>query len=425
MKSRPFFHFTPEKGWCNDPNGTIYLNGTYHLFYQYYPDDIVWGPMHWGHAVSKDLAIWEHRHIALCPDNLGYIFSGSCIYDEENVSGLGTQSNPPLIAMYTSHDPDTGVEQQSIAFSTDFENFTKYENNPVISNQIASPDYKPDFRDPKLFRNTVKGGYSIALAAGKVIEFYHSDDLINWQKTGEFYPGENGFSGVCECPDCFPMKIAGEEKWVLLLSSILDDDKINGTLEERGYAYAHVMQYFIGDFDGDTFIDTQKSDVPLVPDYGPDNYAMVSFANCTERLLIGWGENWDYVSCTPAADYRGKMTLVRRADMVETSRGYRLSFEPCADVKKEKYIMQCGDTLVLRDDNADVLKIKVTEDEIWVDRSRFGDMCFSEKLKNNRYNISKAKRYKSGDCDITVVRDNGYFEIFAEGGLIVFSVMTF
>lgn len=101
--NRPNYHFTPQKGWMNDPNGMVYIDGEYHLFYQHYPDDIVWGPMHWGHAISRDLLHWEHKEIALYPDELGYIFSGSCIYDKENVSGLGTKDNPPFACvLYTS-----------------------------------------------------------------------------------------------------------------------------------------------------------------------------------------------------------------------------------------------------------------------------------------------------------------------------------
>jgi len=124
------YHFTPPKGWTNDPNGLVYINGVYHLFYQHYPHDIVWGPMHWGHAVSTDLLHWEHKPIAIYPTEEEYIFSGSCVYDKENVSGLGTKEQPPLVAFYTAHNPVTGEEQQSIAYSTDFEIFTKYAGNP-------------------------------------------------------------------------------------------------------------------------------------------------------------------------------------------------------------------------------------------------------------------------------------------------------
>jgi len=104
-KYRPQIHFSPKTGWMNDPNGMIYHKGIYHLFFQYYPDSTVWGPMHWGHATSKDLFHWKEQTIALYPDNLGYIFSGSAVLDKYNTTGLGTKQHPPLIAIFTHHDP--------------------------------------------------------------------------------------------------------------------------------------------------------------------------------------------------------------------------------------------------------------------------------------------------------------------------------
>ena len=103
---RPQIHFSPQANWMNDPNGLIYSTGTYHLFFQYYPNDIVWGPMHWGHATSKDLVHWEEQDIALYPDPLGYIFSGSAVIDHENRSGLGSMENPPMVAIFTHHEPE-------------------------------------------------------------------------------------------------------------------------------------------------------------------------------------------------------------------------------------------------------------------------------------------------------------------------------
>lgn len=129
---RPKIHFSPEKGWMNDPNGMVYVDGVYHFFYQKYPYDTSWGPMHWGHATSRDLIHWEHQPIALYPDELGFIFSGSAVYDIQNSSEYGTNENPPIIAIYTSHHKD-GLEQQSIAYSNDKgRHFEKSYLNPVI-----------------------------------------------------------------------------------------------------------------------------------------------------------------------------------------------------------------------------------------------------------------------------------------------------
>src|SRR5579864_9750228 len=102
---RPGFHFSPKEKWMNDPNGLVHFNGVYHLFFQYYPGDIVWGPMHWGHATSRDLVHWQQQPIALYPDSRGYIFSGSAIVDKTNSSGLGRNGQIPLVAIFTEHDP--------------------------------------------------------------------------------------------------------------------------------------------------------------------------------------------------------------------------------------------------------------------------------------------------------------------------------
>ena len=129
---RPQYHFSPEAHWMNDPNGLVYNDGTYHLFYQFYPDSTVCGPMHWGHATSEDLKNWNNEPIALEPDELGYIFSGSAVVDHNNSSGLGTAENPPLIAMYTYHEPKgaeaktSDYQYQGIAYSLDNgKSFTK------------------------------------------------------------------------------------------------------------------------------------------------------------------------------------------------------------------------------------------------------------------------------------------------------------
>lgn len=164
---RPKIHFSPEEGWMNDPNGMVYVDGVYHFFYQKYPYDTSWGPMHWGHATSRDLIHWEHQPIALYPDELGFIFSGSAVYDTQNSSEYGTNENPPIIAIYTSHHKD-GLEQQSIAYSNDKgRHFEKSYLNPVIKNPGIS-----DFRDPKAFWNPVRRCWSLVLAAQTPTEGY-------------------------------------------------------------------------------------------------------------------------------------------------------------------------------------------------------------------------------------------------------------
>ena len=417
------YHFTPPKGWTNDPNGLVYINGVYHLFYQHYPHDIVWGPMHWGHAVSTDLLHWEHKSVAIYPTEEEYIFSGSCVYDKENVSGLGSKEQQPLLAFYTAHNPVTGEEQQSIAYSTDFETFTKYEGNPVIENEKymagdeakKNPAFKKDFRDPKVFPNLVLGGFSMVLAAGHQLEFYHSMNLLSWEKTGEFAPKE-GVIDICECPDCFPLETEEGTKWILMLSLT-----------------SHIMPYYVGTFDGNTFVEEKDEfeenvNTPLL-DYASDNYAMVTFAGSPTPLMLGWGESWDYVSQTPAKNYRGKMTMARKAQLLKTEKGWRLRFAPATlsgIAKKDVWqgVLQPGEHKEFLLSEGKKLVLSVTKEEILVDRSNGGDLSFSEYLQTKAA-CFLAKRIKTGNCNITVIQDNGYFEIFADDGLVVFSVMTY
>ncbi|MEL7146805.1 MAG: glycoside hydrolase family 32 protein, partial [Bacteroidota bacterium] len=219
---RPYFHFTPPSQWMNDPNGMFYYEGEYHLFYQHYPDSNVWGPMHWGHAVSRDMIVWEHLPIALYPDSLGYIFSGSAVVDWKNSTGFGTAEQPPIVAVYTYHDPlgekagKTDFQSQGIAYSIDKgRTWTKYDANPVLPNQGVK-----DFRDPKVFWHQQSQRWIMTLAELDHISFYASENLIAWEKLSDFGLTYGSHGGVWECPDLFELTVEGteESKWVLLVS---------------------------------------------------------------------------------------------------------------------------------------------------------------------------------------------------------------
>ncbi|NND62558.1 MAG: glycoside hydrolase family 32 protein, partial [Flavobacteriaceae bacterium] len=302
-KFRPQFHFSPPEKWMNDPNGLVYHNGIYHLFYQFYPEDVVWGPMHWGHAVSEDLIHWEHKPIALYPDELGYIFSGSAVVDIENTSEFGTAENPPLVAIYTYHLMEgekagrNDFQTQGIAFSLDNgETWTKYEGNPVIGNTDIR-----DFRDPKVFWDEERSKWVMALVAGDHVKLYDSSNLKDWRLLSEFGKEVGAHGGVWECPDLFKLKVeeSEEEKWVLLVS-------INPGAPNGGSG----TQYFVGDWDGTTFSSNQSHEWI---DLGRDNYAGVTFNNVPDdtRKFIGWMSNWDYAQSTPTKGWRSAMTLPR------------------------------------------------------------------------------------------------------------------
>ncbi len=455
IENRPYVHFTPAKGWINDPNGMVYINGEYHLFYQHYPDALHWGPMHWGHAVSRDLLHWEHLPIAIYPDELGVIFSGSCFYDRENLSGFaskdipffGIKGKPPLVAIFTSHymamvdGKPVGKEQQSIAYSTDLVHFEKYYGNPVISN-----DTKKDFRDPKAFWNPVKKCVSLVLAAGKCVEFYASKDLKNWEKTGEFEPAKHGLDGICECPDCFPVIAEdGTEKWVLFISMIVPPEK-RCVKNDRYDRMTHISQYFIGEFDGDTFHDTEHASEGLILDYGTDNYAPVTFQNLDEKVMIGWGNNWEYARGTcPTEGYNGRMTLARRIGMRKMEEGYRLcySFEGLENLMQTSRKLEQGENRLRMDAfgirvtagtcgkiticnrNGEKLLVELSDTEIIVDRSAAGRNDFHEAFAKESLRINRAPRKNNKDAALDLVWDRSILEVIADQGLVGFTVNAY
>ncbi len=422
---RPNIHFTPPVMWTNDPNGMVYVNGIYHLFYQHYPEAPNWGPMHWGHAVSRDLLHWKHMPMALYPDELGMIFSGSCVYDRENTSGYGTKEKPPIVAVYTNHGRH-GLEQQSIAYSTDGIHFEKSYQNPVIPNPGIS-----DFRDPKAFYNPVKNCWSLVLAAGDRVHFYKSEDLKRWEKTGEFGPEGNLASGVWECPDLFQVEAEdGRKLWVLIVSMT--------TTTEDGRCRT---QYFLGDFDGDKFILQQKEEEPLWMDFGFDNYAGVTFQNLEEPLFLGWAMNWGYANETPTGEYCGQMTLARSLRAVKTEKGYRLaaSFAGLEKYQHSAYPVNhmqrlCTDTfgmkvtgtkkITLSNALGQKLVIQVTEDEVFVDRTHAGEHAFHEQFRMPQYCSVRIPRMKQ-DGKMELIFDVSVLEVLADDGLIPVSMVVY
>jgi len=336
-KHRPTFHFTPPEKWMNDPNGMVYYEGEYHLFYQHYPDSTVWGPMHWGHAVSEDLVTWEHLPIALYPDELGYIFSGSAVIDWKNTSGFGKNGGPPMIAIFTHHEPKGAAsgkskvfQYQSIAYSNDKgRTWTKYAGNPVVPN----PGIK-DFRDPKVIWDDDSDQWVMVFAAWDHVKFYGSPNLKDWTHLSDFGKEWGTHAGVWECPDLFPLivKGKGEKKWVLLQS--LNPGGANG---------GSGTQYFVGDFNGKAFIidpefgERVKRDSTIWLDYGRDNYAGVTWSDIPpsdgRRLFMGWMSNWDYAQSVPTESWRSAMTLPRNLVLKRTHLGLTLFSEPVKELE--------------------------------------------------------------------------------------------
>ena len=463
---RPQLHFSPRAGWMNDPNGMVYHEGEYHLFYQYYPDSTVWGPMHWGHAVSPDLLRWEELPIALYPDSLGYIFSGSVVVDHANSSGFGTEDDPPLVAIFTHHDAaarEAGsktFESQSIAYSTDRgRSWTKYVDNPVLENFSN----RPDFRDPKVIYDEDSGQWVMVLASGDRVQFYGSQDLKYWKQLSEFGRGVGAHGGVWECPDLFPMTVAetGEQRWVLLVS--IGSGAPNG---------GSGTQYFVGDFDGKRFT-LERDFKPAVRggggawiDYGRDNYAGVTFSNLPQEygrtVFLGWMSNWAYAQTVPTDHWRGAMTLPRALTLRRDGLGYVVTSSPVAELRSleaDSAPFAGGDTLLtplmpapasaptpsltgrielkvayrdgadfgveLYNERGESLLIGYSDAEkvYYIDRRGAGASDFSDNFAPARSEAPRSQDRKL--VELTLLVDATSVELFADGGRVVMTETFF
>ena len=403
----------------NDPNGMVFYEDEYHLFYQYYPDSNVWGPMHWGHAVSKDLMHWQHLPIALYPDSLGYIFSGSAVVDWKNSSGFGKNGKPPLVAIFTYHNMALekagrkDFQYQGIAYSNDKgRSWTKYSGNPVIPNK----DKIQDFRDPKVIWDERSGQWVMAFAAFDHVKIWTSPDLKSWTHRSDFGKEIGAHGGIWECPDLFPITTSdGTEKWVLLVS-------INPGAPNGGSG----TQYFVGDFDGANFrLDPGfAADVPLGKgvwlDYGRDNYAGVTWSDLpaaqNRRVFMGWMSNWDYAQVVPTTVWRSAMTLPRSLHLYKTSEGFRIFSKPVAQtalLKKGFKRLQpqpVGKTLALPKSKG-LLQLDLSFNDLSADAD-FGIELSNEKGEWYRIGYDAAQRQFYSDR--TKAGVNEFSEKFAE-----------
>ena len=291
-KFRPTYHFSPLYGWMNDPNGMVYKDGEYHLFYQHNPYGSKWGNMHWGHAISKDLINWEHRPDAITPDALGTIFSGSAVVDTDNTAGFGAGA---IVAIYTQN---SDRQVQSIAYSTDNgRSFTKYENNPVLTSDAR------DFRDPKVFWHKETQRWIMLLAVGQEMQIFSSSNLKDWAFESSFGEGQGAHGGVWECPDLFELPVDGtnEKKWVLLCN-----------LNPGGPFGGSATQYFVGTFNGKEFVNESPSQTKWM-DWGKDHYATVTWSDAPDnrRIAIAWMSNWQYANDVPTSQYRSPNSVPR------------------------------------------------------------------------------------------------------------------
>lgn len=306
---RPQFHFTPEENWHNDPNGLVYYDGEYHLFYQYNPKGKEWGYMHWGHAISTDLIHWEHLPIALYPDENSEdkeyctAFSGSAIVDDKNLLGKQQGDVKTLIAFYTSQHCG-----QRIAYSTDKgRTWEKYEGNPIIPF-----DETDDARDPKVIWHEPSQKYVMVLyrktseeERSKGVSFYTSENLVDWEYKSHIF-------GFYECPDLIPMQVSNrpeETKWVLF-----DGDG----------------SYLIGNFDGEEF---SPETAKMKSDFGKNYYATQTWSNIPEDdgrvIQIAWMRGGNF----PDMPFNGQMTFPTELELTKFNFGYKLTRKPISEIE--------------------------------------------------------------------------------------------
>ncbi|OQP62843.1 glycosyl hydrolase family 32 [Niastella vici] len=444
---RPQVHFSPREKWTNDPNGMVYYNGVYHLFFQYYPDSTVWGPMHWGHATSKDLVHWQQQPVALFPDSLGYIFSGSAVVDKNNTSGFGKNGQPPLVAIFTHHDPNgekagrNNFQNQSLAYSVDNgKTWTKYAGNPVLKNPGIT-----DFRDPKVSWYEPEKKWIMTLATKDRITFYSSPDLKGWTKESEFGKELGAHGGVWECPDLFTLEDNGKKVWVLIVN-----------LNPGGPNGGSATQYFMGDFNGNKFTPADSATRWL--DYGPDEYAGITWSNTGNRkLFLGWMSNWQYANVVPTTTWRNAMTVPRELTIKQAGTSRYIASTPVAELnairlnpvawqnirvqntfevgtKASKIVLpgrldlnleKPNDfAVILANDAGEELEIGYDskQQQYYIDRSRSGKVDFQKDFAGRA--VAPRLR-KTGSMDLKLVIDVSSVELFADDGITVMTSIFF
>jgi fructan beta-fructosidase len=451
---RPQYHFTPERNWINDPNGLVFFQGEYHLFFQYNPFGDKWGHMSWGHAVSRDLLHWQQLPVALSEADGLMIFSGSAVVDWKNTSGFGQNGRPPIVAIYTGHRPSDGRQAQCIASSIDRgRTWTKFTGSPVLD--VDSNN----FRDPKVFWHepTQRWVMAVSKAEERRIQFYGSSNLQQWTRLSEFGPS-GSTNGVWECPDLFPLPIDGFSKpaaWVLIVNV--------GSGSPGG---GSGTQYFVGQFDGQTFTPDEKFARPvdaLWADYGRDCYAAVSWSDIPKsdgrRIWLGWMSNWEYAQDVPTAPWRNAMTIPRVLSLHQTAQGLRMIQQPVRELKRLRgrrmsfqkgsaarandwvrregiygdslelsfelepgSTGQCGMRVLKGPDGETALGFDEVSKRVFVDRSHSGNVSFHKNFQGI-YQAQAALRV--GRVKFHIFIDACSIELFVNDGDIVFTDLVF
>lgn len=436
---RPVYHFSPAYGWMNDPNGMVYKDGIYHLFYQYNPYGSVWGNMHWGHATSVDLVNWQHQPVAISPDALGTIFSGSCVVDKDNTAGFGAGA---IVAFYTS----AGERQtQSMAYSLDNgKTFQKYARNPILTST------QRDFRDPKVLWHADTNKWIMLLAVGQEMEIYSSSDLKSWTLESKFGEGEGAHGGVWECPDLMEMTIEGTEqkKWVLVCN-----------INPGGPFGGSATQYFVGAFDGKKFVNESPATTKWM-DWGKDHYATVTWSNAPEErhVALAWMSNWEYANNVPTRQYRSANSVPRDLSLYTSGNETYVKCTPSREllklrskgVKKPSFKVKEASHLdnlladnagsyeiemTIHNDNAEIIGFQLfnskgeevgfcydlIENKFSMDRTKSGDVSFSKSFPAVTFAPIEGKN----EFKLRLFIDKSSIEAFGDDGRFAMTNLVF
>ncbi|MEY3457115.1 MAG: hypothetical protein RL215_272 [Planctomycetota bacterium] len=395
------FHFSPRRGWNNDPNGCVFYNGEYHLFFQHNPYGWSWGNMHWGHAVSKDLVHWEELGDPLLPDEMGPMFSGSAVVDWKNTSGLGRDGKPPLVLFYTAAGNPT---VQCMAWSTDGRSFTKYSGNPIVT-QVTGGN-----RDPKVIWHAPTQRWVMTLYVEwqqrHTVHFFTSPNLRDWTLASISRGDAPGSGFLYECPDFFELPVDGDAsrtKWVLLGAN---------------------SAYALGSFDGKRFL----PDVTRLPGHrGRGFYAAQSFSDVPDsrRILIGWWQTE-----TKGMPFNQSMSLPLELQLKQTDDGPRMTFTPVKELEtlraKSNRLgplkLQPGDPNPLAELQAELAEIRTEFEPGTAKRVVFNLRGTAVEYDTAREEISAAgivapAPLRDGRQRLIIYCDRTGLEIFASDGL--------
>jgi len=446
-KYRPQFHFSPAKNWTNDPNGLVYLDGEYHLFYQYNPYGNRWGHMSWAHSVSPDLVHWKHLPLAIPEKDSIMIFSGSAVIDRNNTSGFATKAGQvPMVAIYTGHiiadtsDKENYRQEQHIAYSLDKgRTWTKYAGNPVLDID------KKDFRDPKVFwyDKGKKWIMAVVLPHEHIVQFYSSKNLKQWEHLSDFGPAGD-YTNIWECPDLLQVPVEndpGKKKWVLLNSQ------------------QTTMQYFVGEFDGTSFVNENPADRIYRPDYGPDYYAAVAYNLPAKQqpVLLGWANNWTYAQDIPTFPWKSAMGVPRNLSLKKRNGEWLLIQKPVdalkklrtgaieqknisvngkkrLDLKGQQFEIEvlfhpatnstAGIHLAVGKQNVFAIGYDASSKKLFVDRSGCTNNSFNKEFASlSRYETSLTPA--GGKIKLHIFFDNSIVEVFANNGVAVMTTQIF